>query len=326
MDRRQLLAEIQKAGETLTTTSNGASLLQPDQSRSFIQTIKDKSSFGSAIRLERRRASSGEINKLTSGSRLIRGRVENDTDDGYRAPVTFPKVEYQSAKYWLPWEVSEDEFHENIEEQALEAKITDEMTSQFALDWDDLDVNGDESQTNDDFVGLNDGLLKLAEDSQATHRVDGSQVNSGDIAKEHFYAAKYQMPNKYVNQGNLKWLASPNRITSWSEYLTERETPVGDAALFNDGKGPLGIEFFPVPAFPDDRIVLADPKNFIRVVTWDVRKGALTGATDKSLLISDSRFYLYYVKPDFIILEDDAVVDIYDLNAITGADSYPPGS
>ena len=315
MDRREALAILQKA--TIDSTVAAGGLLSPSQSQSFIQTIKDKSAFGKSLRLERRRSATGEINKLTSGSRLLRAKPEN-ADDGYRAGVTFPTVDYEARKMWLPWEVTEDVFHENIEEQAVEAKITDEMTQQFALDWDDLDVNGDEASANA-FLQINDGLLTLlaANASGDVNRIDGSTINGGALAKDHFFAAHYAMPNQYVNAGGLKWHASPNRITSWIEYLTDRATAAGDAALFLEGRGPLGIPWAPVPAFPDDRIVLSDPKNFVRVVTWDVRRRKVTGDTDWELATRDKRGYLFFVKPDFLVLEDAAVVDVHTLDPVS---------
>jgi hypothetical protein len=315
MDRRQALSLVQKATVDRAVAAGG--MLSPEQSAAFIQTIKDKAVLSSKMRLERRRAETGELNKLTSGGRLIRAAAEN-ADDGYRAEVQFPTVEYATKKLRLPWEVTEDVFHENIEEQAVEAKITDEMTQQFALDWEDLDVNGDESQTGDDFIGINDGILKILEDNlAASHRIDATAYGdaSGNIHKEHFFAAIKAMPNKFVNAGNLAFLGSPVQSISWVEYLTERNTAAGDAALFGGGQAnrPLNIEFIPVPAFPDDRLVLTSPSNLVRVVTWEVRKGKVTGETDWELLTRDKRGYIYFVKPDVIVEELDAAVDVYGL-------------
>jgi hypothetical protein len=323
MDRRAALAELQKA--TITTGNSAASLLSPEQSDAFIRVIKDKSGFGDAIQLIRRRAASGEINKISSGARLLRGKAEN-ADDGYRAGVDFPEVEYDAKKWWLPWEVTEDEFHENIEEERIEAKITAEMTDQAALDWDDLDVNGDTAAgagPDQAFLQINDGLLKLAEDNDSgnIHRVDATDVGdgSGDLVKEHFFSAIYAMPNKYRAQGQLRFFLSPNRSLSWMEYLTDRETAAGDAALLaaaQVGNKPLNIEFFEVPSFPDDRIVLTAPNNLARVVTWDVRRRKVTGDTDWELATRDKRGYLIVAKSDFIILEDDALVDVHDFSAV----------
>lgn len=329
MSRRSALAQIQAdlAKATVTTANSPGSLLSPEQSEAFIRVIKDKSMFGDAIRLIRRRAATGEINKITSGARLLRGKQEN-ADDGYRAGITFPDVEYEAKKWWLPWEVTEDEFHENIEEERLEAKVTAEMTDQAALDWDDLDVNGDEDAVGPDapFLNINNGLLKLSDLSTDVHHLSATDIGdgSGDLDKAHFFQMIYAMPNKYRAQGQLRFFLSPNRAISWTEYLTDRETGAGDAALIAAGQvgnRPLNIEFFEVPAMPDDRIILTAPNNLARVVTWDVRRRKVTGETDWELATRDKRGYLIVAKSDFIIIEDDAVVDLHGLTDVPVAEA-----
>lgn len=329
-DRRKALGKLQKS--TIDTTMGAGGLLSPSQSESFIQIVKDRSTFGDAIKLVRRKTTTGEINKLTSGSRLLRGKAEN-SDDGHRVGVEFPTVDYEAKKMWLPWEVTEDEYHENIEGEKLEAKILDEMTQQLALDWDDLDVNGDEEAVGDDadFLNINDGILVQYEDNASgnVHRIDASDINGGALSKEHFFAMKYAMPNKFINQGKLRFLLSPNRATTWVEYLTDRETAAGDAALLamgTHGNRPLNIEFFEVPSFPDDRIVLTAPENIARVVTWDVRRKKVTGETDWELATRDKRGYLFFLSSDVISLEDDAVVDLHGLDPILTSPGSGSGS
>lgn len=312
--RRSYLSAVQKA--TIDTGVAAGGMLSPEQSQAFVRTIKDKAVLSSRMRLVRRRAASGEINKLTSGSRLIREATEN-ADDGYRAEAQFPTVPYATKKLRLPWEVTEDVFHENIEEEALEAEIVDEMTQQFALDWEDLDVNGDETSA-DPFIGINDGLLQILEDGlAASHRIDAAAAGWGGttIRKEAFFGALKAMPNKYINQGRLAFLTSPVQTISWVEYLTDRNTAAGDAALFGGGQAnrPLNIELIGVPSFPDDRLVITPPENITRVVTWDIRKRRVTGETDYELATRDKRGYIYFVKPDLIVQELDAAVDVHGL-------------
>ena len=153
MDRRQALSKA-----TITTTDATAGLLDPEQGRAFIRALKESTSLSTKIRQEVRTASSGEINKLATGSRIIRSATEN-ADDGYRVGATFDTVEYTTRKIRLPWEVTEDVFHENIEGEGLEADLTSEMTTQFALDLEDLEINGDTTSLNA-FVQINDGILK----------------------------------------------------------------------------------------------------------------------------------------------------------------------
>ncbi len=318
MTRREALAKA-----TITTADATAGLLDPEQSTAFIRTIKEKGNFGNQIRQSRRRSPSGEIDKMSTGSRLIRAATEN-ADDGYRAGAAFGTVPYQTAKMRLPWEVTEDLFHENIEGQELEADLTDEMTQQFALDLDDLDINGDTAAVGADaaFLNINDGVLKqIVTANVAGRNIDASTINGGAISKAHFFEALYALPNKYRNQGNLRWLVSPNRALTWWEAMTDRAGAAGDALLgsrnaASAAMGPLNIPFWEVPQMPDSTIILASPRNFVRVITWDIRKRKVTGATDHQLAARDKRFYVFFIKTDIVIEEIDAVVRLHTFDAV----------
>lgn len=318
MTRREALAKA-----TITTPDVTSGLLDPEQARAFIRTIKDKGTFGQAIRDEMRASPSGEIDKLATGSRLIRAATEN-ADDGYRAGATFAAVPYQTVKMRLPWEVTNDVFHENIEGEGLEAKLTSEMTAQFALDQDDLDINGDTAFIGADsaFLNINDGILKqIATAAVPGRNIDGSTINAGAISKAHFFEMNYAMPNKYRSQGNARWLVSPNRAVSWWEALTDRAGAAGDALLGGKNAsgaatGPLGIPFWEVPQMPDSTIILVNPRNFVRVTSWQIRRYRVTPETDASLAARDKRFYVFFVKEDIIIEELDAVVRLHTLSAV----------
>lgn len=316
MTRREALHKA-----TITTTDAATGLLPAEAARKFVVKIKEANPWGQAIRQEIRTSSAGEIDKLSTGARIIRRATEN-ADDGYRAGATFSQISYSSVKVRLPWEVTEDVFHENIEGDELETTITNDMTEQFGLDVSDLEVNGDTAAgagPDQAFLQINDGLLKLAIAGNGTHVVDGSAINAGVINKAHYFAALRAMPNKYRQglRGRLRWFMSPNQATNWWEQVTNRVTAAGDAALGSpEGtipRGPLGIPIVEVPALPDSTMFLAEPRNFIRVVTWQIRRRRVTGETDAELAAKDKRFYVYHLKHDFVIEEQDAVVRVNGL-------------
>jgi hypothetical protein len=314
MTRREAL---QKA--TVTTPDVTYGLLSADQSTAFLRKIKDQAVLTSRMRQELRGSSTGEIDKLSTASRIIRAATEN-ADDGYRAGAAFDRVTYTTKKVRLPWEVTEDVFHENIEGAALEATLVDEMTTQFSLDLEDLDINGDTAAgagADQAFLQIDDGLLKvIAANAPVGRRVNGAAINSGDLSKEHFFAAYRAMPNKYSAQGNLVWIMSVGMHTNWWEYLTNRAGAQGDALLGGNNAvsaSPLGIPIISPPSWPDARIMLVNPRNFVRVVSWQVRRRKVTGDTDAELAAKDKRFYIYFIKRDVIVEEYDALVDMYGM-------------
>lgn len=317
MDRREALAKA-----TITTPDVGSGLLDPERGRAFIRTLKEKGTLSAQMRQEIRTASSGEIDKLSTGRRIIRAATEN-ADDGYRAGATFAQVAYSTRKVRLPWEVTEDVFHENLEGPGFEATLTSEMTDQFALDLEDLEINGDTAAgagADQAFLQINDGLLKIVATAAVSGRnIDGSAVNGGAIHKAHFFDALYGMPNKYRSSGRLRWIMSPARHIAWWEHLSDRSTAAGDALLEARGgaaNGPLGIPVLEVPAWPDSEIWLADPRNFVRVISWQVRRRKVTGQTDAELAAKDKRFYVFFIKTDVIVEETDAVVRVHTLDPV----------
>jgi hypothetical protein len=320
MDRRTAIAKA-----TTDTTVAAAGLLSPSQSRSFTALIREEAALGDVIRTVSKGTVEGEINKIGTGTRLLRRKIENH-DDGYRAAPTFPTVPYLAKGVRLPVEITEDVFHQNIEGEGAEATILREMASQIAADLEDLNVNGDESYTgaDEDFLNIDDGLLKKLEDSTEAERVDAGTIEAGALSKAHFFAAKAALPNKYKRQrpngsGALVWLMSPTTASNYQEYLTERGTAAGDAALTGArgtaATAPLGYDIVEVPTMEDGRIVLTPKGNLVRVVTWNMRRRKVTGETDWELATRDKRGYIWFLEQDFIIETEEAIVDMYGVLA-----------
>lgn len=317
MDRREAIAKA-----TVTTSDVGSGLLSVERGSAFIRALKEKGALSTAMRQETRTATSGEIDKMATGRRILRAATEN-ADDGYRAGATFSSVTYSTRKVRLPWEITEDVFHENLEGQGFESTIVDEMTTQFSLDLEDLEINGDTAAgagPDQAFLQINDGILKqITAAATAGRIINGSTTNAGVIDKAHFFDALYAMPNKYRSNSNLRWIMSPARHIAWWEVLSNRSTAAGDALLEARGgaaNGPLGIPVLEVPALPDSVLLLADPRNFVRVVSWQVRRRKVTGETDAELAAKDKRFYVFFIKHDVIIEEFDSVVMTTNLAAV----------
>lgn len=319
MDRHEALAEIQKA--TIDTSAGGQ--LDAGQADAFIDQITENSTFGSQINVEKTDRKTGTMDKLGVGARLIRSAVEN-SDDGYRAGISLTDVAYAVKDLRLPFEITAQWAHRNVEKEKAKAKVIKAMTTQFGLDLDDLNINGDEG-SGDAFLKLDDGLLDKCSTNTSgnINRVDGSTINSGEITDAHFFGAAEEMPNKYWNQGDLVWLCSPTLVRRYTEDLITRDTPVGDAALTGKNINPLGVPFFKgqgmdqagMPFMPDTRLILTSLKNLTRVIEWDVQKISVYPETDWELATRRKEGHIYFISQDFVILEDEAVVDVHTLDA-----------
>lgn len=298
----------------VTTGGLSAGLLNPEQSKKFIQQTFDATPLGNLVRHEMRRAKTGEIDKIGIASRILRKKIEN-TDDGERQGVSTSKIEYSTTDVRLPWEITEETLRQNIEGQGFEATVTNLMTTQLGCDLEDLYINGDSATAAEDpdynFLKINDGWIKLI--LSGGHVEDRTAISSGAITMDAFYDGLRAMPNKY-NNGKLRWLMSPHRQQEWERYLLNQAITSGGIITDKRIENPAAIPVISVPAMPDDKVILTDPKNLVVVNTYDViiRKTV----EGKEAIMQDKRFYVAHLDFDTIVEELDATVIIKGLAAI----------
>jgi hypothetical protein len=301
--------EPREAIEKLVTGGVTYGLLASEQAKQFYTQIFDATPFSALVRKERKSAKTGELDKMLLGSRLLRSKTEGPTgDDGYRVAPTFGQLQYTCVRYKLPWEVSEETYHDNIEGEGLEDKLMGMLTTQLGLDLEDLHWNGDGATG--PFLVLNVGWWKQLHDG--AHVVDGSAINGGVICKDHFFKAKAALPQKYLASGRPRWIMNSTTQDAWVQAVSNRATGAGDAALLGAAsQTPLGIPIVNVPSLADGKVVLCDPQNLIVVNTWDVR--IRKAAEGKEAVMNDMRYYSIFLDDDCIVEELDAAVVIDDM-------------
>lgn len=306
-------ALLRKAAGTVGTADVGTAghgLLSPEQSQKFLDQVYETTAFNQAQRNERRRAATGSINKVGIGGRILRKKTEG-VDDATLIKPTFGEVPYVAVRMRADTEVNEEVFEDNIEGEAFEDHWIGLITSQVGRDLEDLHFNGDDTSANP-FININDGWLVQLAGSSTAHRVNGATIDAGAVTKNTFFAAYAALPHKYKTNGSLRYIGNPAIFADYLEYLTNRATGAGDAALTaGDVRLPNGIGRIEVPSMPTDRLILADPKNFIVVTRRDVRYRKTTEG--REAIREDKRFYAWFLETDPIIEEDDAVVDVYGL-------------
>ncbi len=326
MTNAQLLKRLDRIEKAAMTTSGmNAGLLNPEQSKEFFRMAFDTTPFSQLHRKEMRKAKQGELDKIAIGGRILRKKTEN-SDDNYRANVQTSKIEYNTKAIRLPWEITEELLRENIEGEGYEDTVMALMSTQLGIDLEDLHWNGD-TESSDGMLSINDGWLKKIKKSKESHIVDHAKLVTGTgeaaaangFGKGSIFALSSAMPNKYKNS-NLRWIMSPSRREKWIEYLTNRPTGAGDAALLGAGdqvNKPMGYGIVTVPSLEDDVIILADPKNFIAVNTYDTRVRKTTEG--KTAVMEDKRFYVIHFDDDAVIQEMDAVAILTNIPDTFGA-------
>lgn len=325
MNNQELLSRLSKIEKTISTGSISSGLLNPEQSKEFFRMAFESTPFSQLHRKEMRKAKQGVIDKIAIGGRILRKKTEGK-DDEYRAGVKTSNVPYNTKAIRLPWEINEETLRENIEGESFEDTVMTLMATQTGIDLEDLHWNGDE-ESSDQFLSINDGWLKKILKSKESHIIDhaklvtgtGEAATANGFGKGSIFALSGVMPNKYKNS-NLRWIMSPNRREKWIEYLTNRQTGAGDAALLGAGdqvNKPMGYGIATVPSLSDDVIILADPRNFIAVNTYETRVRKTTEGKDA--VMEDKRFYVIHFDDDAIIQEMDAVAILTNIPDTFGA-------
>jgi hypothetical protein len=318
MGRRQAIA---KAVETADLGSGGA--LAPEQSEAFIEDIQSSTKFSNRIRFERRTSPTGTINRFGAGSRLIRESEEN-SDDGYRAGLTFPETPYSANGIRLPFEITLDALHENIEGSTLERRAERRLAKQFAVDLEDLGFNGlgdsaTGAEQDYEFLKINKGwLTQLAED-HPDQVIDGSTINGGDISHSHLFAAAELIGEDEADaaEDELIWVGRRSQHLKYIETIAGRATGAGDRALLEGSPAstsPLGHEWLKAGKMPADGLLFCKPEALARVITWEVIHFRVGPETDKELAARKAIFHIWHIKLDHIIIDPDLCVLITNLN------------
>ena len=307
---------LRKAAGTISTGDIGAGaghgLLSAEQTDAFLDKVYDATPFSQAQRNLRRRSAEGSINKIGIGGRILRKKTEG-VDDATLIKPDFGEVEYAVKRYRADTEINEEVFEDNVEGEGFEDHWVGLVADQIGRDLEDLHFNGDESLTTDPFLKLNEGWLEqLAAAGSGANRVNGATIDAGAVTKGQFFGALDALPDKYKTNGRLRWIGNNRVFTSYIEYLSNRATAAGDAALVNgDLTSIQSIPILRVPAMPATRLILADPQNFIVVTRREVRYRKTTEG--REAIRQDKRFYAWFLGTDPIIEETDAIVDVYGL-------------
>lgn len=301
------------AGAIATGDFASTGLLSPEQSTAFLDRVYDATPFSQAQRNETRRSSEGSIPRLGIGGRILRKKNEG-VDDATLIKPEFTDIDYAVKRYRADSEIDEEVFEDNIEGEGFEDHWVNTVADQIGRDLEDLHFNGDETLTSDPFLKLNEGWLhQMAAGGSGVNRVNAATIDAGAVTKGDFFAGLQAMPNKYKNSGSLRWIGNPAIFLAYLEYLTDRATGAGDAALVAGAAVglPGGFGRLEVPAMPSDRLILADPKNFVVVTRRAIRYRKTTEG--RQAIRQDKRFYAWFLATDPIIELPEAIVDVYGL-------------
>lgn len=208
-----------EAGSPLAISPSGqkgGGILNPEQSRQFIDYVWDGTLLARDGRRITMRANTMELEKVNVGSRVIRAAAQ--ADDTYtNAGATFTKVDLSTKKLRLDWEVSTEALEDNIEGAALEDHLVRLMTQAFANDIEDLAINGSLASANA-FESIMDGfVIQTTTGSHAAvppafANLAGTPNAAGTVDQ---YAEALGDWDEFVNDGGAPHVRS-GAVTDWT--------------------------------------------------------------------------------------------------------------
>lgn len=236
---------IEKAAITTDAIAQQGKL-NPMQADRFIDYVFDETQLAQAgVRTVRFRSEKMLIEKLNVANRVA-VPADEAADPLLRRGVTTSKVELQPKEIMVPFEISDLIKDENIEGDDIEDHIIRLMATRMANNVEELYFDGNVlgpaalesdlreggSSTNyvkDRYLGLFDGMLKLAEGGNILD-AENTPLRPSLVSK-----AARQLPTRFRrNMSDLAFMTSWDHEQQFREGVSSRATMQGDAALMGD--------------------------------------------------------------------------------------------
>ncbi|MFA1612048.1 phage major capsid protein [Halobellus rubicundus] len=298
----------EEALEKLDTTTMSGGVLPRDLFQEFYQKVVDSAAMLEGARTEDLPRPQMDLPRISVGSRMRRGANEGDGDAG-SATVNTDAVSMDTNKGTLAYDLTREAVDDTVDN--VDEIVLDMLARQFAVDTQDLGINGDES-SGDAFLQQHDGWLKILSNAADTNTYDHTDTNGNaqPINTDLFNQMIQAMPNKYLRSDRFEpvFYANENQVQAYRMQLTEREDPLGSAVIFGDDDiTPFSYRVEGIAAWPEDTVVFTHPENFIYGLYDEVEIRVLT-ETDK--VAENDLFARYFmrVRDDFAIEDEEGAV------------------
>lgn len=253
--------------EIVTGDFDEGGLLNRQQFTDFYQNVQNETVALDLVRSVPLSGPQAQIDKIGVGERQLRAVDEGERVENREVETT--SIDIDVTKTSLPWELSREVIEDTIEYENTSEIILNHFAQQYGVDTEDLAFNGDEDAA-DEFLEINDGWLKIAEERGATELDHGGEAVETDL----FYRLAQRVPDKYHRTGDHVFFMSRNQALEYKRELSERQTDLGDQNVI-DGTfmTPVGYPAVLTPAMPNDTIMFTDPQNLIHAIHRDMRVG-----------------------------------------------------
>ena len=299
----------QQAANKFDTTDVAGGVLPRDLFQQFYQAVQDTATMLENARTEDLPRQKMALPKISVGERQRRGANEGEGDAG-NAEVNTNKVDMDVEKATVSYDLTREAVDDTVDN--VDEIILDMLARQFAIDTQDLAINGDEAAA-DAFVNQNDGWIKILTNATSVNTYDHTDGGTAQpVNTSLFNQSILAMPNKYLRSGrtNPRFYMNLDQLQNYHNDLATRNDPLGAAVLMGDDEAtPFDYDVVGVANWPKDTAVFTHPDNFIYGLYDDVEIRVLTD-TDK--VAENDLFARYFmrVRDDFAVEAPEAAVVI----------------
>ncbi len=265
MTNEELVQKAITAAEDLVAGGK----LNDEQSDQFIDYVIDTTELRGSVRTVRFRNENLNIDKIGVGQRVTVPK-EEARDPGVRFGISTSKVVLTPVELMTPFEISDNFGEHSIEGEDVEDTVVRIMSTQAAIDYEELMINGDvlgpaqleadllpeggstTQYVKDTFLAKFNGWLRLLD---AGNVYDAAGAN---ISTKIFSGMIKKMPIKFRRtRRNLRFLMAMDVEQNWREKVSSRATAQGDRALTSTDRIPVfGVPMVPVPLLEAEPMVV----------------------------------------------------------------------
>ena len=295
--------------EKVDTASLAGGVLPEDLFDEFFQEVQERSVVLDRARTVTMPREKMRVPKIGVGSRERQGQTEGSSVA--EADVTTDSIPMDAEKGAIYWSLTSEAVEDAVDD--VPDVVMDQMTQQFAVDTEDLALNGDESGSG--WVTQNDGWLTIAA-ARGAPTYDHAEDTDGDGVAENqpidsslFHNAIQTLDSKYL-RANPAFILNTQQVQEYAHHLTERNSGLGDSVLMGDSDlNPFGYDIIGSPMVPENEGMFTPPRNLLYGLYRDVEVDVLEESDD----IHEQDLFAKYatrVRDDFQVEDENAFVHI----------------
>lgn len=245
--------------KAVVLTSTGGQLDTEDAQR-FIDTVVGMDAFLGKVSTVTMYSNTRNIDVIGIATRQFRAGVEATlaaTAQTVNFSLTLPRRTLTGVKIILAPDITYDFLKENVEREAAEAHLMQQIAQAFKNDLLDLCVNGGLDAST--FLAINSGWIYLATQDATVNDADCSALTAVNTLDKILNG----LPEKYAGRLNeLGFFCSYKFDRDYRREISQRETGLGDNVLMAAPKMFYsGIAVEPVYAWPSNYVMLTTYKN-----------------------------------------------------------------